>query len=119
VAGTINNQPYYGDCRWKTQNVHVHDNLFEITPSNIGAGCTTANSCGVQGVFSNWGSYPSWSPYTGDVIEEAITFHQGNVFSNNQYTGNWMFMAHDQGVLLSLAGWQAAPYNQDLGSVHH
>jgi hypothetical protein len=116
VAGTIDNQPYYSDCRWKTQNVTVHNNTFDFNPAHIGLKCTTANSCGFQGIFSNYGTYPSWSPYMGFVISEAITFQQNNVFSNNNYTGEWHFMAHDQSVILDAAQWQATPYDQDAGS---
>lgn len=117
VQATIGGAPYYADCRWKTQNVQVADNVFAFNPSDIGAGCTSANTCGFQGVFSNWGTYPSWSPYMGAVIEDAITFNQNNVFSKNTYTGPWQFMAHDQGVALTPSEWQAAPYNQDAGSI--
>ena len=49
--------------------------------------CKFANGCGFNGIFSNWGTYPSWSPYKGAVIENAITFHQNNVFADNTYTG--------------------------------
>ncbi|WP_266171436.1 right-handed parallel beta-helix repeat-containing protein [Dyella subtropica] len=119
VAGTINNSPNYSDCRWKSQNILVNNNVFSLTPANIGSNCTVSNSCGFQGIFSNWGSYPSWSPYQGQVIEQAITFSQGNVFSNNTYVGPWQFMAHDQGVTLTPAQWQAAPYSQDAGSSFH
>ena len=55
----------------------------------------------------------------GGVIEAAITFNQGNVFSGNTYTGPWQFMAHDQGVTLTSVQWQAAPYNHDAGSTFH
>jgi hypothetical protein len=119
VQGTINNAPYLADCRWKTQNVSVTNNTFSLTPSNIGSICTASNSCGLQGVFSNYGTYPTWSPYQGDVIQQAITFNQNNVFSGNTYTGPWQFMAHDQGTKLTITQWQAAPYNQDGGSTFH
>jgi hypothetical protein len=101
VSGTINSQPYYGDCRWKTQNVSVHDNTFSLTTANMPSSCTLANSCGLNGVFSNWGTYPSWSPYTGEVIENAISSGQNNHFANNSYTGPWKLMYHDQGTLIS------------------
>jgi hypothetical protein len=114
--GTIENEPYYSDCRWKTQNVSVHDNVFAFDPQAIGSGCTADNGCGLQGIFSNWGTYPDWSPYQGDVISNAITFQQNNVFANNQYTGPWQFMAFDQGTVVDASTWQADPYDQDLGS---
>ncbi len=115
VQGTIGNEPYKSDCRWKTQNVSVHDNTFQLTAGNL-SGCTTANACGLQGLFSNYGSYPSWSPYKGAQIEDAVTYTRNNLFANNKYLGPWKFMAHDQGIVIDLAAWQKAPYNQDKGS---
>lgn len=116
APGIINNSPYYSDCRWKSQNIQVINNVFDFTPGNIGSKCTSDNMCGFQGLFSNWGDYPAWSPYNGPVIQQAVTFDQSNVFRNNTYTGPWQFMAHDQGVALTPAQWQAAPYSQDAGS---
>ena len=63
-APTINGAPYYDDCRWKTQNVSVHDNTFNHNPGAI-AGCSPSTGCGYNGIFSNWGTFPSWSPYQG------------------------------------------------------
>ena len=115
-ATNINNPPYYNDCRWKTQNVKVFNNTFKLIPANIGANCTFANSCGQQALFSNYGTYPAWSPYTGTKIQNAITYNQGNVFSNNTYIGSWQFLPFEQGNGKTFAQWRAAPYNQDVGS---
>lgn len=115
VSGTIANQPYYDDCRWKSQNISVHDNNFSFDPAVI-SGCTPSASCGFQGLFSNSGTSPDWSPYMGNVIEDAVTFGQNNHFTHNTYTGPWTFMAHDQGTRLCPAAWQGAPFNQDAGS---
>ncbi|HEY2466455.1 MAG TPA: IPT/TIG domain-containing protein, partial [Terracidiphilus sp.] len=121
VAGTINNQPYYSECRWHTQNVDIHNNTFSFNPADFPASyqnCLPA--CGVSGVFSKQGSYPPWSPYQGpNAIDNAITFNQNNVWENNQYTGPWSFKVFDQfapDTLVTSATWQAAPYNQDAGS---
>lgn len=111
--------PYFSDCRWKSQNVQVSNNVFNFTPTNIGSACTPSNGCGLQGLFSNYGTDPSWSPFKGDLVEQAITFSQANVFSNNTYVGPWQFMAHDQSVILTPAQWQAAPYAQDANSSFH
>ncbi len=118
VRGKIRKEPYYSDCRWKTQNVSVSGNLFKFDPSHI-PGCSPSKSCGMQGLFSTWGTYPKWSPYKGPVIEKAITFHQNDVFSNNTYAGPWEFMAHDQSRVLNFHDWQRAPYRQDRGSTHN
>jgi hypothetical protein len=117
TANNIKQAPYYSDCRWKTQNVEVDHNNFNFNPSRIGSSCNTANHCGFQGLFSNWRSiHPSWSPYLGAVIEQAITFRQHNVFRDNIYTGPWLFVVRDQRVTVDPAQWQTPPYNQDAGS---
>ncbi|MCA1704861.1 MAG: right-handed parallel beta-helix repeat-containing protein, partial [Actinobacteria bacterium] len=116
VAGTINNEPYYSDCRWKTQNISVHRNRFVI--DNTALGCAATNYyCGHQALFSNYGTYPEWSPYKGTAVQDAITFKQNNRFSNNVYVGDWRVTAFDSGRRLTLADWQGAPYGQDAGSV--
>ncbi|MET1001445.1 MAG: right-handed parallel beta-helix repeat-containing protein, partial [Acidimicrobiia bacterium] len=115
VAPGINNPPLFDDCRWKTQNVSVHDNTFNHNPGAI-AGCSPATGCGYNGIFSQWGTFPSWSPYQGQKIQDAITFSQNNVFARNTYKGPWQFMAHDMGNAISYTTWRAAPYNQDSGS---
>jgi len=107
--------PYFDDCRWKTQNLLVDHNTFTLNAANVPM-CSVDNSCGLNGLFSNHGSYPSWSPYKGSVIKENITFHQNNVWVNNSYTGPWNFMVYDQATVLPWAKWRAAPYNQDAGS---
>lgn len=110
------NEPYYTDCRWKTKNVKVYGNTFKSTPGNIGANCTFNNSCGVNGIFSNYGTYPSWSPYKGTIVQNAITYNQNNTFYNNTYTGSWQFLPFEQGNLKTFTQWQASPTSQDAGS---
>jgi len=115
-AANIAHRPYYNDCRWKTQNVSVHHNIFDFSPASIGPACTTSNDCGIQGIFSQFGSYPSWSPYRGFVAENHITFGQNNNFSSNIYNGPWRFMAHEQGNVVPWVMWQGSPYDQDANS---
>jgi hypothetical protein len=118
VAADIGSQPYYGDCRWKTQNVLVTHNFFDFNPANIGAACTVQNECGLQGLFSEYGTYPSWSPYQGDVVSTHITLDQNNHFTANVYHGPWNFMLRNQGSIVSWEQWQASPYDQDQDSVN-
>ena len=113
-ATNIAKAPYYDDCRWKTQNVKVHHNSFKMNRANF-FNCSTT-MCGRNAIFSNYGTYPSWSPYKAFKVSEAITYSQGNVFSNNTYVGTWNFMPLDTGHCLSPTAWKAAPYNQDAGS---
>ena len=112
VAGTIDSAPYLSDCRWKTQNVSVHTNRLSFSRANVG--CTTTG-CGQQGVLSNWGTYPSWSPYKASMIQDAITFSQNNRFANNTYIGDWRFTARETSNFVSFATWQGT-YGQDGGS---
>ncbi|MGH3330992.1 MAG: right-handed parallel beta-helix repeat-containing protein [Nocardioidaceae bacterium] len=114
--GNISEEPYYSDCRWKTQNVKVHGNIFKHNPSHIGAECTFASSCGVSSIMSNSGSYPNWSPYQGAVVQKAITYHQHNAFYDNTYQGSWQFLPFEQSNLKSFGQWLASPYNQDADS---
>ncbi|WP_427894912.1 right-handed parallel beta-helix repeat-containing protein [Kribbella sp. GL6] len=117
TATTIRNQPYLGDCRWKTQNVRVHDNVFTLSPDKISPACGFTSGCGFNGLFSNWGTYPTWSPYQKSTVQDAITYHQGNRFFNNTYAGPWNFIVHEQGNRVNWAAWQGAPYGQDQDSV--
>ncbi len=115
-AGKIDQEPYYSDCRWKTQNVSVHDNTFEHTPENVGPKCSFSNSCGLNAIAANYGTWPPWSPYKGRVVQRAIVQRQDNVFYDNTYRGSWRFMVVEQGNVVGFADWQAAPYSQDAGS---
>jgi hypothetical protein len=83
--------PYYNGCRWKTKNVTVSRNDFNLDPANIGQGCTSEKLCGFNGIFSQWDSEPSWSPYKGNVIENHISFEQNNHLKENNHNGPWQF----------------------------
>jgi hypothetical protein len=114
TSKNIAKAPYYSDCRWKTQNVKVHHNTFTMNRANF-FNCPTS-MCGRNAIFSNWGSYPSWSPYQGEKISKAIVHNQGNTFSDNRYVGPWSFTVGETGQLIPRSAWQAAPYNQDARS---
>ncbi|MEU4299681.1 right-handed parallel beta-helix repeat-containing protein [Kitasatospora aureofaciens] len=109
---TIATPPLYGDCRWKTQRVDIHDNRFELDPSVVG--CTV--KCGRMAVLANYGTYPDWSPYKGEPVAEAITGGQQNRWHDNTYLGPWSFVAHDPSRTLDFGQWQGRPYQQDAGS---
>jgi hypothetical protein len=112
----IASQPYYADCRWKTQNISVDHNVFNFNPQTLGPTCTAENECGFNGLFSEYGSYPAWSPYKAATVEKSITFQQGNRFWDNIYNGPWNFMVYQQGTEVDFATWQGGPYHQDEGS---
>ena len=115
-AQNIARPPYYSDCRWKTQNVTVDHNQFDFSPASIGPSCTLSNECGFQGLFSEYGTFPAWSPYTGTSVEDHITFSQDNHFTQNTYRGPWRFMVHAQDNVVGWAAWRSGPYRQDAGS---
>jgi hypothetical protein len=111
----IKQKPFYDDCRWKTQNVLVEGNVFASDPTKIPL-CAASKGCGFNGVFSNYGTYPRWSPYKGDVVQKAITFEQNNMWRSNTYAGEWHFMVEEYGHTVTWDEWQSAIYDQDAGS---
>jgi hypothetical protein len=112
TQATITEPARYADCRWHTQNVKVTGNRFTMNKSAIGC----HSGCGRQAILSNFGTSPTWSPYQGRVIQDAITFKNNNRFVGNHYVGDWQFMARDTDGILTFAQWQASPYGQDEGS---
>jgi len=115
-AANIDKQPYIDDCRWKTQNVSVDHNVFDFNAAAVSRSCSAATGCGFQGVFSEYGTFPKWSPYQNTLVEQAITYNQDNHFFANTYNGPWQFMVHQQGTVVSWKAWTSAPYRQDAGS---
>ena len=122
-------------CRWKTQNVDVHNNLFSIDRDAVGRGCSEIdNHCGRNAVFSQWGVFPS---YPAEMVQRKILFEQNNEFHRNIYRGTWRFSAFDQAessvrdirtwsamapedASVNYALWNDPPdgLGQDAGSVH-
>lgn len=113
---SVRKAPLIDDCRWKTRRLRVHDNLFQLTRAHLGPACTRQAGCGYVGLVSNFGSYPGWSPYKGEVVENDITFDQDNRWYSNRYVGPWHFQAHELGNTVSWRKWREAPYNQDDSS---
>jgi Right handed beta helix region len=109
----IASKPLYDDCRWKTQRVDVHGNTFSFDPASVG--CATGYA-GRMSVLSNYGTYPDWSPYKGEVVQQAITRSQNVQWRNNTYVGPWAFMIATVGRSFGPGEWQGAAGNQDTGS---
>jgi parallel beta-helix repeat protein len=109
-APAIAAAPLYTDCRWRTRRVDVTRNRFITSQAQ---GCATPAR---MGLFSAYGTYPSWSPYRGRSIQDAVTFAQENSWHDNTYRGQWSFVVHGTDTVASAAAWQAAPYRQDRGS---
>jgi parallel beta-helix repeat protein len=113
---TIGEKPYVDDCRWKVERLRVQHNRFVFHPAAI-PGCARRAGCGFQGLISNYGTYPSWSPFQGYVVPDHITFHQGNRWRHNTYIGPWHFEIHTLGHTVSWSTWRGDKYRQDRGSV--
>jgi len=111
--GTIAAEPYYSDCRWKTQNIEVHHNTFRMSATTVGC---DPFYCGKQALFSDFGTSPDWSPYKGEVIQKAITYDRNNHFHDNTYAGDWSFTAFNGTLPGGFVAWQGPPYSQDAGS---
>jgi parallel beta-helix repeat protein len=107
VAEVTNGSDLADQCRWKTQNVSVAGNTFNMTDSAVARCSGASNSCGENALFSQYGTDPSWSPYKGFSISNAITTERNNKFTGNTYNGQWEFMYHDQSTILTLAQWKA------------
>jgi hypothetical protein len=83
-AANIAQQPYFGDCRWKTQNVLVEDNMFSFKPADIGPSCTPANELRI-GICSCYGPI-RLQPLSEASVRQHIT-DQNNHFVSNTYIG--------------------------------
>jgi len=101
---------YHSLCQWRTQNVTVQDNQFTFNPSDsvYGGKCTQANSCGQNGLFSDYSSTGAYPEYT---ICNLVSNSQGNVFSDNTYTGPWSFNYFNQGDVASWSQWTSGLTN--------
>ena len=108
----ISKDPLFDDCRWKTQRVDIHDNRFAVDTRKIGCNAL----CARMAVISNYGTYPDWSPYQADTVQQSITFTQDNRWHDNSYSGPWTFIAKETGRVIHPAQWQSAPYSQDKQS---
>jgi hypothetical protein len=93
----------------------VEGNDFVLDRSQIRS-CEASTGCGFNGLFSNYGTYPKWSPYKKEAVEKAITFKQNNTWRNNTYRGDWHFMVKETGNTITWGEWTSAPYHQDAGS---
>jgi len=60
----IDKQPYIDDCRWEdAETCPVDHNVFDFNAAAVSRSCSAATGCGFQGVFSEYGTFPKWSPY--------------------------------------------------------
>lgn len=109
----IASQPLYDDCRWKTQRVDVHDNTFTFAPARVGC---APGFAGRMAVLANFGTFPEWSPYKGEVVQQAISRHQDVQWRDNTYSGPWTFLLASTGRSVDVAEWRADPAKQDVGS---
>ena len=102
-------------CRWRSENVKVHNNTFEMTSAATWCSATATN-CGRNAIHAFQTSYPIIGPYTLSGIQTAISKNQGNSFYNNTYYGSWKFAIPTGGTTaLTPAVWQST-WGQDVNS---
>ena len=106
---------YYDNCRWKTQNVTVSGNTFTFTPTAVGSNCTTADYCGFNALFSEYGTTTPWK---GWAVPLHISDDQNNHFTDNTYHGPWLFDGFNQGDVVTWAQWTAG-FTDGNGSNDH
>jgi hypothetical protein len=101
---------YHSLCQWRTQNVTVRNNQFTFNRSDsvYGGKCTQSNSCGENGLFSPYSSTSAFPAYT---VCNLISNSQGNVFSDNTYTGPWSFNYFNQGDVATWSQWTSGISN--------
>jgi hypothetical protein len=99
---------FFDDCRWETQILVVEGNTFGCDSSNISRG-VASKGCGFNGLFSNYGTYPRWSPHKGHIVPNNMPFKQNSVWRNNRYTGGWHFMVEESGSVVPWGAWRSSP----------
>jgi parallel beta-helix repeat protein len=111
----IDTAPYTADCRWRSQNVKVHDNEFYFDDTVVPC---TGPYCGANALYATGADNMSWSPYTVSGVQNDILHNQGNSFYDNHYVGNWKFThgSGGSGNTVNFATWTGSPFSQDSGS---
>jgi parallel beta-helix repeat protein len=101
-------------CRWKTKNVKVRSNTFEMTSASRIWCPTTSTSCANVAITASTDA-PAGTPYAGTIVRDNITKNQNNKFSTNTYIGKWnYYIPSSVGTLLI---WKSTPYFQDVDSI--
>jgi Right handed beta helix region len=108
----IASAPLFDDCRWKSQYVDVHNNQFTVNAAAMGCG----SMCARMALLANFGTYPDWSPYKDNGVQQAITYDQHNTWRDNTYAGPWRFTGYDTSQTFEFGQWQSSPFQQDQGS---
>jgi hypothetical protein len=109
----VASEPLFTDCRWRTVNVEVTNNKFTFTRAGVGNGCSASNGCGLNAIFSIYGST---APYRGWIVPTDLADNQNDHFTDNAYTGPWMFMAVNQGVVVTEQRWTSGFTDNGDGS---
>lgn len=103
-------------CRWRTENVRVYRNTFEMTPTASSGWCaptaTNGTNCGRNAINA---STDGIGPYAGTSIQNAISRSQNIRFSENNYYGAWKFAIPTNYPNVVQAVWQGT-WTQDTGS---
>jgi hypothetical protein len=110
----ISSDPYTYDCRWHAKNIKVFQNEFRFNKQNVPC---AGSYCGAQSLLATGADNIPWAPndYAIAAVQNKVLFNSGNEFYDNDYYGEWKY-TKAYGESISRYGWQAGPYNQDVGS---
>ncbi len=100
-------------CRWRTRNVRVVDNIFEITSAGSSWCSQSATNCARAAIWSGYGM--GGRAFTVASIQDNISRNQNNLFNNNTYKGRRNFTIPSSSVV-STSAWQNT-WNQDKDSI--
>ena len=110
-------QPYYGDCRWKTQNVEVNHNVFELRSRQHRTGLHAGQRVRVPGHFLRVRDLSVLEPLQGHARSRTTSRSTRTTISaQNTYIGPWRFMVQAQNNDVTWAKWRGKPFPQDAGS---
>jgi hypothetical protein len=110
----VKRQPFFDDCRWKTERRGGRERF--CVRSHQDPPLFTAATALASTALLDYRTYPRWSPYKGEIVQEAITFEQNNVWRSNTYTWGWHFVVEEYGHVVMWDECQSATYHQDAGS---
>ena len=110
----IASAPFTTDCRWHAKNIKVFENEFRFDKASVPC---AGSYCGAQSLLATGADNIPWAPaeYAIAAVQDKVLFNSGNNFYNNDYFGEWKF-TKAYGESISRYGWQAGPYDQDIGS---
>ena len=102
-ATNIREQPYLSDCRWKTQNVRVHDNVFNLNPAKVVPELRVQHRVRLQRPVLQLGHVPGLVAVPeGHRRRTRSRSTRATGSSPTPTRGPWNFIVHEQGNRVEL-----------------